>query len=24
MGEKVEPRRNFIQENAEYVENLDV
>ena len=24
MGEKVEPRRNFIQDNAEYVENLDV
>lgn len=24
MGEKVEPRRNFIQENAEFVENLDV
>ena len=24
MGEKVEPRRNFIQENAKYVTNLDV
>lgn len=24
MGEKVEPRREFIQENARYVENLDV
>ncbi|MDE1548318.1 DNA topoisomerase (ATP-hydrolyzing) subunit B [Jeotgalibaca caeni] len=24
MGEKVEPRRNFIQDNAEYVENLDI
>ncbi|AQS54163.1 DNA gyrase subunit B [Jeotgalibaca dankookensis] len=24
MGEKVEPRRIFIQDNAEYVENLDV
>ncbi len=24
MGEKVEPRRNFIQDNAEYVENIDV
>ncbi len=24
MGEKVEPRREFIQENAKYVENLDV
>lgn len=24
MGEKVEPRRDFIQENAQYVENLDV
>ncbi|MFV0394758.1 MAG: DNA gyrase subunit B, partial [Coprobacillaceae bacterium] len=24
MGEKVEPRRDFIQENAKYVKNLDV
>lgn len=24
MGEEVEPRRNFIQDNAQYVKNLDV
>ncbi|WP_420805583.1 DNA topoisomerase (ATP-hydrolyzing) subunit B [Pontibacillus yanchengensis] len=24
MGDKVEPRRNFIQDNAQYVKNLDV
>ena len=24
MGEKVEPRREFIEKNARYVENLDV
>ncbi len=24
MGEKVEPRREFIERNAQYVKNLDV
>ena len=24
MGEKVEPRKNFIEQNAKYVNNLDI
>lgn len=24
MGEQVQPRKNFIEENAQYVKNLDI